>query len=90
MHQRAPAPHVNVHVAEGDQLDVGTLRLVFIYTPGHAPDGVCIRVGDQLFTGDTLLVRGTGRTDFPGGDAGERPAGFARGAHAGSIPARAA
>src|SRR5262249_12962270 len=54
MHQRAPAPYVDVHVAEGDQLEVGTLRLGFIHTPGHAPDGVCIRIGDQLFTGDTL------------------------------------
>jgi sulfur dioxygenase len=72
MHQRAPAPHVDLHVADGDQLEVGTIRLSFIHTPGHAPDGVCIRVGDQLFTGDTLLVKGTGRTDFPGGDAGEQ------------------
>ncbi len=72
MHRRAPAPHIDIHVDEGGQLEVGTLRLGFIHTPGHAPDGMCIRVGDLLFTGDTLLVRGTGRTDFPGGDAGEQ------------------
>ncbi len=72
MHQRAPAPHIDLHVADGDQLEVGRLRFGFIHTPGHARDGVCIRVGDQLFTGDTLLVRGTGRTDFPGGDPGEQ------------------
>jgi sulfur dioxygenase len=72
MHQRAPAPHVDLHVAEGDRFEIGQLRLLFIHTPGHTPDGICIRVGDQLFTGDTLLVRGTGRTDFPGGDAGEQ------------------
>jgi sulfur dioxygenase len=72
MHRRAPAPHIDLHVAEGDRLDVGTLQLGFIHTPGHTPDGVCIRVGEMLFTGDTLLVRSTGRTDFPGGDAGEQ------------------
>jgi sulfur dioxygenase len=72
MHQRAPAPHLDLHVADGDRLAVGTLQLGFIHTPGHTPDGVCIQVGDLLFTGDTLLVRSTGRTDFPGGDAGEQ------------------
>jgi len=72
MHKRAPAPHIDLHVSDGDQLEVGSLPLGFIYTPGHAPDGVCIRVGNLLFTGDTLLVRLTGRTDFPGGDAGEQ------------------
>lgn len=70
MHQLAPAPLVDIHVADGDQLNVGNLRLGFIHTPGHTPDSMCIRVDDQLFTGDTLLVQGTGRTDFPGGDAG--------------------
>jgi glyoxylase-like metal-dependent hydrolase (beta-lactamase superfamily II)/rhodanese-related sulfurtransferase len=72
MHRRAPAPHIDIHVDDGDRLEVGTLRLGFIHTPGHTPDGVCIRVGDQIFTGDTLLVRSTGRTDFPGGDPGEQ------------------
>ena len=72
MHQRAPAPHVDLHVADGDRLELGTLRLGFIHTPGHAPDSICIRVGDVLFTGDTLMVHSTGRTDFPGGDAGDQ------------------
>lgn len=58
------------HVDDGGQLEVGTLRLGFIHTPGHAPDSVCICVGDRVLTGDTLLIGGTGRTDFPGGDPG--------------------
>ena len=72
MHQRAPAPHIDLHVADGDQLEVGTLKLRFLHTPGHTPDAVCIRIDNLVFTGDTLLVRSTGRTDFPGGDAGEQ------------------
>lgn len=70
MHRRAPAPHVDIHVEDGAQLEVGTLCLRFLHTPGHAPDSVCICVDDRVFTGDTLLIRGTGRTDLPGGDAG--------------------
>jgi len=70
MHRRAPAPHVDIHVDDGGQLEVGTLRLNFVYTPGHTPDSTCIRIGDRLFTGDTLMIGSTGRTDLPGGDPG--------------------
>jgi len=70
MHRRAPAPHIDIHVDDAGQLELGTLRLDFMHTPGHTPDSTCIRIGDRLFTGDTLLIGGTGRTDFPGGDPG--------------------
>ncbi|HJU11169.1 MAG TPA: MBL fold metallo-hydrolase [Candidatus Binataceae bacterium] len=70
MHRRAPAPHIDVHIDDGSKLELGSLKLSFIHTPGHAPDSTCIQLGDRLFTGDTLLIGGTGRTDFPGGDAG--------------------
>ena len=70
MHRRAPAPHIDIHIDDGGELAVGTLRLNFIHTPGHTPDSTCIRMGDRLLTGDTLLIGGTGRTDFPGGEPG--------------------
>jgi rhodanese-related sulfurtransferase len=70
MHRRAPAPHVDLHVEDGDNLQLGELRVVVLYTPGHTPDAVSLYVGDRVMTGDTLLIRGTGRADFPGGDAG--------------------
>ncbi|HUD24929.1 MAG TPA: MBL fold metallo-hydrolase [Burkholderiaceae bacterium] len=70
MHRNAPAPRVDRHLADGDTLRLGTLTLRFLATPGHTPDGVSIVVDDTVFTGDTLLIRGTGRADFPGGDAG--------------------
>jgi sulfur dioxygenase len=70
MHRRAPAPHIDIHIDDGTQLEVGTLRLGFIHTPGHSPDSTCIRIGNRLLTGDTLLIGGTGRTDFPDGDPG--------------------
>jgi rhodanese-related sulfurtransferase len=48
---------------------VGNLRLTALHTPGHTRDSMCLQVEDKLFTGDTLLIGGTGRTDLPTGDA---------------------
>src|ERR1700756_1849272 len=70
MHRNAPAPRVDRHVGEGDTLRLGSLTLRFLATPGHTPDGISIVVDGTVFTGDTLLIRGTGRADFAGGDAG--------------------
>jgi sulfur dioxygenase len=64
------APCVDVRVGHGDVVPVGGLSLDVLETPGHTDDGVTYRIGDQIFTGDTLLVRGCGRTDFQNGDAG--------------------
>jgi sulfur dioxygenase len=72
MHSKAPAPHVTVHVDDGDEIPVGDLCLKVFYTPGHTPDGISLFTGDRVLTGDTLLIRGTGRCDFAGGDAGEQ------------------
>ncbi|HXQ24684.1 MAG TPA: MBL fold metallo-hydrolase [Candidatus Acidoferrales bacterium] len=70
MHRRAPAPHIDVHVDDGQQLPVGNLRITVLYTPGHTPDSISLCTEDRVFTGDTLLIRGTGRADFAGGDPG--------------------
>jgi sulfur dioxygenase len=70
MHRAAPAPRVDVHAADGDSLRLGELALKVLATPGHTPDGICLFVEGNVFTGDTLLIRGTGRADFAGGDAG--------------------
>ncbi|MFO7495612.1 MAG: MBL fold metallo-hydrolase [Desulfobacterales bacterium] len=52
---------------DGDRLRVGTLEIEVLHTPGHTPGSVCLRVADNLFTGDTLFVGDVGRTDLPGG-----------------------
>ncbi len=70
MHKRAPSPRVDLHVDDGDRLAVGELALRVLYTPGHTPDGISLVVEDRVFCGDTLLIGGTGRTDFAGGDPG--------------------
>jgi len=71
MHRRAPAPHVDIHVEDGQRLAIGDVGLQVLYTPGHTPDSMCLYTGDRVLTGDTLLIRGTGRSDFAGGDPGE-------------------
>jgi sulfur dioxygenase len=72
MHRRAPAPHVDIHLEDGQRHAVGDIELQVMYTPGHTPDSMSIYAVDRVFTGDTLLIRGTGRSDFAGGDAGEQ------------------
>jgi glyoxylase-like metal-dependent hydrolase (beta-lactamase superfamily II) len=59
---------VSMRVTEGDRLDVEGLSLDVLYTPGHTDDSYSFLLSDRVFTGDTLLIRGTGRTDFQNGD----------------------
>ena len=56
-------------MGEGDRIAVGTLELAARYTPGHTDDSYCYVMSDRVFTGDTLLIRGSGRTDLQNGDA---------------------
>ncbi|MBT3808391.1 MAG: MBL fold metallo-hydrolase [Rhodospirillaceae bacterium] len=60
---------VSMRVAEGDAIDIEGIRLDVVYTPGHTDDSYSFLMNDRVFTGDTLLIRGTGRTDFQHGDA---------------------
>src|SRR5438132_11129808 len=59
---------VSMRVADGDQLQIEGVNLDVLYTPGHTDDSYSFLLGDRVFTGDTLLIRGTGRTDFQNGD----------------------
>lgn len=63
------APCADVHVKHGDVVRVGPLELQVLATPGHTDDSVSYFMGDRVFTGDALLIRGNGRTDFQNGDA---------------------
>ena len=69
MHRSSPAPFVDLRLEGGELLVVGRLRLQSRHTPGHTRDSMCLWVEDRLFTGDTLLIGATGRTDLPSGDA---------------------
>ncbi len=69
MGEQSRANVVSMRLADGDTLAIEGLALETIYTPGHTDDSYCFRLPDRVFTGDTLLIRGTGRTDFQNGDA---------------------
>jgi sulfur dioxygenase len=70
MHRLAPAPHVRIHVEDGQVLKIGDEALRVLHTPGHTPDSISLLAPDRVFTGDVLFIHGTGRADFAGGDAG--------------------
>ena len=59
---------VSMRVSEGDKFQIEGLSLNALYTPGHTNDSYSFLLPDRVFTGDTLLIRGTGRTDFQNGD----------------------
>ena len=63
---------VSVRFTEGEKLCVDNLHLDILYTPGHTSDSYSFLLPDRIFTGDTLLIRGTGRTDFQNGDPGDQ------------------
>ena len=69
MYRASPAPFVDMRIGDGEMVVLGRLRLQVIHTPGHTSDSMCLQVEDRLFTGDTLLIGATGRTDLPSGDA---------------------
>src|SRR5216110_2875537 len=60
---------VSMRLAEGDKLTIEGVALDVLYTPGHTDDSYSFLMHYRVFTGDTLLIRGTGRTDFQNGDA---------------------
>jgi sulfur dioxygenase len=69
MGEQTKADVVSIRLSDGDKLTIEGLSLDVIYTPGHTDDSYSFVMPDRVFTGDTLLIRGTGRTDFQNGDA---------------------
>ena len=69
MGEQSKADVVAMRVTEGEKVTIEGLTLDVMYTPGHTDDSYSYLMGDRVFTGDTLLIRGTGRTDFQNGSA---------------------
>lgn len=72
MGEQTRADVVSMRVAEGDRIQIEGVSLHALYTPGHTDDSYSYVMGGRVFTGDTLLIRGTGRTDFQNGNAREQ------------------
>lgn len=65
-------------VREGDEITFAGLTFKVLHTPGHTPGCVCYACDDTLFTGDTVMGMGCGRTDLPGGSDEEMDASLRR------------
>jgi glyoxylase-like metal-dependent hydrolase (beta-lactamase superfamily II) len=68
MGAQSKAECVSRKVSDGELIAIDGLELRALYTPGHTDDSYSFVMNDRVFTGDTLLIRGTGRTDFQNGD----------------------
>ena len=68
MGEQAPADVVSMHVKDNEKVKIEGIELTALYTPGHTDDSYSFLMKDRVFTGDTLLINGTGRTDFQNGN----------------------
>lgn len=68
MGEQSPADVVSMRVGDNEKLTIEGLTLTALHTPGHTSESYSFLMNDRVFTGDTLLIRGTGRTDFQNGD----------------------
>ena len=68
MGEHAPADVVSMTVKDNETINIENIELISLYTPGHTDDSYSFLMKDRIFTGDTLLIKGTGRTDFQNGN----------------------
>ena len=69
MGEQSKSEVIDVRVKDGDTINIEKIKLTTIYTPGHTDCSYSFLMNDRVFTGDTLLINGTGRTDFQNGDS---------------------
>ena len=69
MGEHTPSDTVEIKVKDNEIIYVDKLEIKVIYTPGHTKDSYSFLMNNYLFSGDTLLINGTGRTDFQGGNS---------------------
>ena len=69
MGEHTPAETVEIKVKDNEIIDIDNLEIKSLYTPGHTSDSYSFLLNNYLFTGDTLLINGTGRTDFQNGSS---------------------
>jgi len=69
MGEHTPADTVEIKVKDQEIINIDNLKIKSMYTPGHTSDSYSFLLNNYLFTGDTLLINGTGRTDFQNGSS---------------------
>ena len=68
MGEKSPSEVVNIKVKDNEKIKIENIELTSMYTPGHTDCSYSFFMKDKIFTGDTLLINGTGRTDFQNGN----------------------
>ncbi|MGE4043652.1 MAG: MBL fold metallo-hydrolase, partial [Acetobacteraceae bacterium] len=68
MGEQSSVDVVSMRLSDGERLEIEGVSLDVLFTPGHTDDSYSFVMQDRVFTGDTLMIRGTGRTDFQNGD----------------------
>ena len=71
MGEHSKSEVVSLKVKDNEKISIDGINLEALYTPGHTDDSYCFLMQDRIFTGDTLLINGTGRTDFQNGSSSE-------------------
>ena len=69
MGEKSKSEVVDLKLKDNEIINIENIQLKAIYTPGHTDCSYCYVMNDRVFTGDTLLINGTGRTDFQGGSS---------------------
>ena len=69
MGEKSPSEVVNIKVKDNEKIKIENIELISMYTPGHTDCSYSFFTKDRIFTGDTLLINGTGRTDFQNGNS---------------------
>jgi glyoxylase-like metal-dependent hydrolase (beta-lactamase superfamily II) len=69
MGENSPAETVDIRLKDEETIEIDQLKIKALYTPGHTSDSYSFLMNNYLFSGDTLLINGTGRTDFQNGSS---------------------
>ena len=69
MGENSPAETVDIRIKDEETIEIDQLKIKALYTPGHTSDSYSFLMNNYLFSGDTLLINGTGRTDFQNGSS---------------------
>lgn len=71
-------PEPDIYLRDNDLINMGSVQLRVLHTPGHSPGGLCLYGNGVIFTGDTIFAGSVGRTDFYGGDINQLKHSFKR------------
>jgi len=72
MGEQSSSEVIDIRVKDSDKIKIENIELISMYTPGHTDCSYSFLMKDRVFTGDTLLINGTGRTDFQNGSANDQ------------------